>query len=413
MGSGKVVQMQPVESQVKPLKIPMRPKLVQPSTAQEADQRGVPGAKLRINQPAGQEHKSEIRSILRKSSSHPREEPPFEEALEDPMMAKEQKRLSIENLPSVKSKIESYLQNAASEDQQPQPQTPPTPTPTNKKQPKSILMKTGSLDRKKAPKLLHSHEQLSIYAQSATDYSATEDEEHERSGYMDRLPVPAAEEAFAGGQLRKSKSFAGQFECDLDETEIGEKQKTMLSFFNGGQTQPRLRDPRLNQLSADDPRRNSLTSISDEILGDDDLRDVDAMFESLLNNTFEEKKNRGNNNTRGGVVGTVPDSGMRSNASAISSSSRASRGAGAVGEMSANSSSHSVARLEQRRLGEEALFEQPKASGKGRFLPRQQTWAGPGQTPPPAANAQQQQVHQSPSPTQSEYDTACDPWEDY
>ena len=39
-----------------------------------------------------------------------------------------------------------------------------------------------------------------------------------------------------------------------------------------------------------------------------------------------------------------------------------------------------------------------------KYLPRQQTWAGPqGSTPPPQI---------SPSPTQSEYES-CDPWEDY
>ena len=38
-----------------------------------------------------------------------------------------------------------------------------------------------------------------------------------------------------------------------------------------------------------------------------------------------------------------------------------------------------------------------------KYLPRQQTWAGPqGSTPPPI----------SPSPTQSEYES-CDPWDDY
>lgn len=47
---------------VKPLKIPMKSKLL-PSG--ESLDRGVPGQKLRINQPGGGEHKSEIRSILR------------------------------------------------------------------------------------------------------------------------------------------------------------------------------------------------------------------------------------------------------------------------------------------------------------------------------------------------------------
>merc|ERR1711963_1004011 len=38
-----------------------------------------------------------------------------------------------------------------------------------------------------------------------------------------------------------------------------------------------------------------------------------------------------------------------------------------------------------------------------KYLPRQQTWASGTPPPPP----------QTPSPTQSEYDTCPDPWEDY
>ena len=58
----------PVEAKVKPLKIRMRPKLVRSVTAGEERERAVPGGRLRINQPPGQEHKSEIRSILKKSN---------------------------------------------------------------------------------------------------------------------------------------------------------------------------------------------------------------------------------------------------------------------------------------------------------------------------------------------------------
>jgi len=42
-----------------------------------------------------------------------------------------------------------------------------------------------------------------------------------------------------------------------------------------------------NQIIQSSPSFNC--SISDEILGDDDLQDVDAVFESLLNNTFDER----------------------------------------------------------------------------------------------------------------------------
>ena len=108
------VEMQsPIESKVKPLKIPMKPKIVGPASPnsqpppQQADgSRGVPGTRLRINQPAGQE----IKSILRTSKSSA-----------NSLSVEEQqaKRLSIENLPSIRSKIEGY------EDGNPVPPEPP------------------------------------------------------------------------------------------------------------------------------------------------------------------------------------------------------------------------------------------------------------------------------------------------
>merc|ERR1719189_2920857 len=49
-------------------------------------------------------------------------------------------------------------------------------------------------------------------------------------------------------------------------------------------------------------KRGSITSISDEILGDDDLKDVDAVFESLLNSTFQEIQARGRSADSSGVL---------------------------------------------------------------------------------------------------------------
>ena len=497
---GNVEIQTPIESKVKPLKIPMKPKLVKSSdvsAARERD-RGVPGSKLRINQPPGQEHKSEIRSILRKSSSTTRDD-----SFDDPNdMTTEQKRLSIENLPSVKTKIESYLQVATSELAEDAAQGKIT---QQQQKPKSILVnkslhKTASLDRKKAPKLLHNTQALQIYAQSATDYSELEeDDDHQRyphhQGSRENLLQVPSPDAFQG--LRKSKSFAGQFECTLDQAEIDEKQKTMLSFFgpasdasSSGQHHPMggavgsvLQNPHVQALRNPPPRRSSITSISDEILGEDDLRDVDAMFESLLNNTFDESS------TGGAAAGKVPtrpslssssssaaaaaaaarrNNTNKLNSGSSSSSSQSSRinnnsnssvahrqprgdelqqqqqqhqqqkfvnQNGLTGRSSSNSSASACANnnnnisgsgsrtdsvmsaMEQRRVGEEAIFSSSSASnlsqqqaGKtAKFLPRQQTWAGHSgggagsllATPP-----------HSPSPTQSEYDTA-DPWEDY
>lgn len=158
------------------------------------------------------------------------------------------------------------------------------------------------------------------------------------------------------GKLRKSKSFAssgsgeagmtGQYEYAMKDSEISAKQKTIMAFFDasltsgnsnnsgGGNVNPQrqsmfspplmaqtgqskqpigtnLANP--NQLqqvkqSADSlqsavvkrssavaihAKRGSITSISDEIIGDEDLKDVDAVFESLLNSTFQEIQARG------------------------------------------------------------------------------------------------------------------------
>ena len=117
--SDNVEMQSPIESKVKPLKIPMKPKIVGPASPNAQQQpppqppppppdgsRGVPGTRLRINQPAGQE----IKSILRTSKSSA-----------NSLSVEEQqaKRLSIENLPSIRSKIEGY------EDGNPVPPEPP------------------------------------------------------------------------------------------------------------------------------------------------------------------------------------------------------------------------------------------------------------------------------------------------
>ena len=136
------------------------------------------------------------------------------------------------------------------------------------------------------------------------------------------------------GGVRKSKSFAtpGQFECAMDDRQIDEKRQTMMAFFTsqtqvtqpiplhqipkstlkserkisqpamhinttsgvrGGRhgNEPLLRNPETsNRTNNKSIKRSSVTSISDEILGDEDLRDVDAVFESLLTSTFSENE---------------------------------------------------------------------------------------------------------------------------
>ncbi len=69
-----------------------------PTSLLQKESSTVPGTKLRINQPAGQE----IKSILKNKTEQQHSE------------EKDERRLSVENLPSVKSKIENYLQQAES-----------------------------------------------------------------------------------------------------------------------------------------------------------------------------------------------------------------------------------------------------------------------------------------------------------
>ena len=210
VSSPENVEMQsPIESKVKPLKIPMKSKIIRQSSSPGAPgspkspgggnaERGVPGTRLRINQPPGQE----IKSILRtnKSSAITSEE-------------QQQKRLSIENLPSVKSKIETYLQAATVEEK-------PEPSAGNSGQPKSILVKGAN----KSPRLLHANEAapVSIYATSATDMS--EEEESAGPKMKGMLEVPSQDDPAMVG-LRKSRSFSS--------TVDKEKQDTVMAFFGG------------------------------------------------------------------------------------------------------------------------------------------------------------------------------------
>ena len=93
----------------------------------------------------------------------------------------------------------------------------------------------------------------------------------------------------------------------------------------------------------------STLTAADELLSgqdEDDLRDVDAMFESLLNNTFDEEE-----------------------------------GGSAAGGKRAPSSNSGQQQQQQQHLQQQ--------------------------------QQQRQQQSGTPSPSPSEYDTACDPWDDY
>jgi hypothetical protein len=125
------------------------------------------------------------------------------------------------------------------------------------------------------------------------------------------------------------------------------------------------------------PAKMPAASVAEDLFdGDDDLRDVDAMFESLLNNTFdEEEEQRSRSET---------------------TRAKNSRAAGAV-----------------------YAGREPTKSSAAQFSSAQRSVASGANGETMSARQQQQQQQAvcpsggSPSPTQSEYDTACDPWDDY
>ena len=356
--SSDVKLLSPVETKVKPLKIPMKPKLIGPDDSRIGNERslGVPGAGLRINQSSTT--KSGEQGSHRTGRSSERRNVNFDNVVKRSKSCggdvKEVRRTSLdmENIASVKSRIETYLSSTAQVVAPPTLAEQPLKQGTNTlnvKQPKSILVNRSegaSAKTAKTPKLIHDGEggskNLKIYAQSATDISAGEEDSYcsirepnklRFSNQQDNfLQVPKQadrEHGMAIGGIRKSKSFAtpGQFECAMDDRQIDEKRRTMMAFFTS-QTQSVLHSPNSHSIpksmrkisqpamhiqstgagsidvqlrstdnarvnvssSTTNTKRSSVASISDEIIADEDLKDVDAVFESLLTSTFSESE---------------------------------------------------------------------------------------------------------------------------
>ena len=202
--NGSDVEIQsPIESKVKPLKIPMKPKMVDGGGGPKQSQhRGVPGATLRINQPAGIQtspQPPEVKSILRSSRSSERNLMPGANHITS---SSTERRNSLENITSVKSRIESYL-NAAEEDQQLLQQQQQQQQLGNNmpglqmsasgmgQQLKSILVKSEK-SKKKSPKLVHNVNNLQIFTQSATDHSEDDEDLLHRNRKLDShlLQIP-------------------------------------------------------------------------------------------------------------------------------------------------------------------------------------------------------------------------------
>jgi len=388
---------EPIESKVKPLKIPMKPKLIDNS---EVSNKGSPETRLRINQNSSADTK--------------------------------EKRISVEELPSVKSRITNYLTAAEETTNNTQSNFENKPKPILKTD-RSSKERSRS-PRKKTPKLVSDHylapdQSFQIYAQSATDMSATEDEaearQHSRKisvpaklpSHMDpgpnllRVPNKGAVDKRPTG-IVKSKSFAttGQFECFMERDEISSKKETMMAFF--GSSNPTGLKSIMKKPAP--VRRSSLTSITDEVVAEEDLVDIDAEFESLLNSTFEkESAGKGSHPVAAGggkvrAAGSGPVSKHSGAASKLQKSqsfstaalldTSSSQAADPRDQLSGAGSDMQQQPLNQAlRAGFDPVAALPSSSqgGRGRKGPG-------GPTPPP----------HSPSPTQSEYDTA-DPWEDY
>merc|ERR1740128_802228 len=63
----------------------------------------------------------------------------------------------------------------------------------------------------------------------------------------------------------------------------------MMAYFGHGKLEGQEKTVRIREKPI---RRSSITSITDEIVADDDLVDIDAEFESLLNSTFEKESRK-------------------------------------------------------------------------------------------------------------------------
>merc|ERR1719228_1797577 len=99
-----------------------------------------------------------------------------------------------------------------------------------------------------------------------------------------------------------------------------------MAFFGhgvgGGEQQQAQKTVRIREKPV---RRSSITSITDEIMADEDLVDIDAEFESLLNKTFEKESRR----LMAGD-GCEPPAGRRGEKAGSQAGGQARRGRGTV-----------------------------------------------------------------------------------
>merc|ERR1712013_442893 len=356
-----------------------------------------------------------------------------------------ERRPSIEDLPSVRTKIKSYIDTTADEMRE------------DGAKPKPILKSEKERSRSprkstKAPKLLGDHflspnQSVQIYAQSATDLSATEDEgETSRREPPTKklsvvladqpepgpilLQVPPKPSAEARPGIMKSKSFAssssttGQFECSIDESS-GKKMQMMAFFGQGGEKQPQ-KTVRIKERQTA-VKSSSINSVTDEMMPEDeeDLQDIDAEFESLLNKTFEKESRRLMTADESEAPGRRSlEKAGKSEESAGSQTRRGGRGTVSLDMSNSGQAGHFQQHLRKSNsvsgnssgglLLRATSRDESSVSGSevGAMYPspviRQKNFDPVGSLPSSSGRRE----GQTPSPTQSEYDT-CDPWDDY
>ena len=401
----------PIESKVRPLKIPMIQKPMDKPSVMSS-----PATSLRINQSNG-------------SQDSPKRE----------------RRPSVEDLPCVKTKIQTYTAAAAEETkvEEPKEEIRPKPILKNDKERSRSPRKTNK------PRLVSEHylapqQSMQIYHQSATDMSEDESEismrerkesETKTSQVLSRkkslsvvvndkpdpgpilLKVPPKPSAEARPGIMKSKSFAassGQYECSVNES--AGKKLQMMSFFGQGNSQQQQQ--KTVRIKEKPNKSSSITSITDEIMAEEDLIDIDAEFDALLNKTFEKESRRL------ATSSSQPEPHQATEKAAGRGAGGQRRGRGTVSldmstappnvqrnirELRKSTSFGSSSGL-ARAARDELVIEDRKAVGMNPLpVIRQKNFDPVGALP---SSAGRREGH-SPSPTLSEYDTCDDPWDDY
>jgi len=221
----------------------------------------------------------------------------------------------------------------------------------------------------------------------------------------------------------KSKSFGscGQFEGSIEQDLVTAKKLTMMSFFNSNEVKPKSIMKQTNRSN----RRNSVSSITDEVLAEEDLIDIDAEFENLLTATFEQESKSasgqdvrdvrfttaGQQSAKAKGIGSAgvqaqpmqhsvrKGNDISNDLRLVGKTSKLKKSQSFSAEAVGRSSEHSVVHSDMQQINEHIKqgFDPVAALPSSTNRHQRKNFGTP---------------QHSPSPTQSEYDTA-DPWDDY